>query len=70
MGKQDYTGNTVYMGIDVHKKTYAVVSVSEGEIIKKDTLAAKPEQLITYIQRHFTGAKIKTAYEDLIYIAA
>ena len=35
MGKQDYTGNTVYMGIDVHKKTYAVVSVSEGEIIKK-----------------------------------
>ena len=63
MGKYDYTGKRVYMGIDVHKKTYAIVTLCQGDIVKKDTMAAKPEQLISYIQNHFTGGIIKTTYE-------
>ena len=31
MGKYDYTGKRVYMGIDVHKKTYAVVTLCQGD---------------------------------------
>lgn len=63
MGKYDYTGKTVYMGIDVHKKTYACVSICDGEIIKKDTMTADPMGLIKYIKNQFEGATIKTVYE-------
>ena len=63
MRKYDYTGKRVYMGIDVHKKTYACVSVCEGKIIKKDTMSANPSGLITYIKNKFSNALIETAYE-------
>lgn len=63
MGNYDYTGKQVYMGIDVHKKTYVCVSVSKGYIIKKDSMVAKPEVLIAYIKNNFSNAEIETAYE-------
>lgn len=63
MGNYDYTGKTIYMGIDVHKKTYACVSVCEGEIVKKDTMAADPASLIKYIDNQFKGAVVETVYE-------
>jgi len=63
MGSYDYTGKKVYMGIDVHKKTYAVVSICESEVIKKDTMPAEPAVLMAYIKNKFSGAQIETAYE-------
>ena len=59
----DYTGKTVYMGIDVHKKTYCCVSVCEGEVIKCDTLPACPEKLLAYMNKFFPGGIIQSAYE-------
>lgn len=61
--KRDYAEKIVYMGIDVHKKTYCCVSICEGEIVKRDTLSAKPEGLLNYMKKFFSGAKIKSAYE-------
>jgi|CXWL01.1.fsa_nt_gi transposase len=63
MGKYDYTGKKVYMGIDVHKKTYACVSICEGNVVKKDTMPAEPSVVIAYIKNHFSNAIIETAYE-------
>ena len=63
MGKYDYKGKTVYMGIDVHKKTYACVSICDGIIVKKDTMPAQPSLLISYINNQFSDATIETAYE-------
>ena len=63
MGKYDYTGKVVYMGIDVHKKTYACVSMCDGEIVKKDTMRADPVSLMAYIKNQFSGAKVETVYE-------
>lgn len=60
---RDYTGKVVYMGIDVHKKTYCCVSTSEGEIVKRDTLPANVRGLLLYINKFFSGAKINSAYE-------
>lgn len=60
---KDYTGKIIYMGIDVHKKTYAVTTICEKEIVKRDTLAAYPDHLVEYIKKYFTGAKVYTAYE-------
>lgn len=61
--KRDYTGKIVYMGIDVHKKTYCCVSMCEGEIVKRDTIPANPESMHNYMCKFFLGAQINSAYE-------
>jgi transposase len=49
--------------MDVHKKTYAVTAICEGQVVKKDTLKADPAILIAYCKKYFAGAKIESAYE-------
>ena len=63
MKKHDYTGKTIYLGMDVHKKTYAVTAMCDGQVVKRDTLKARPSLLIAYVQKYFVGAKIESAYE-------
>lgn len=60
---RDYTGATIYLGIDVHKKTYAVTAIWDGQIVKCDTLKADPNILIAYCKKFFVNATIKSAYE-------
>lgn len=61
--KHDYTGRTIFVGLDVHKKTYSVVVISDKIVVKRDTLPAIPEKLGDYLQKHFAGARINSAYE-------
>src|SRR3990167_2837179 len=61
--KYDYAGKNVYIGIDVHKKTYVCVSVCNKEIVKKDSMPAIPETLLQYIKNTFKDAHVSTAYE-------
>jgi len=42
--KPSYTGKDVFIGIDVHKRTYSVAAVMEGMLVKKWQTAAVPEQ--------------------------
>jgi transposase len=60
---RDYTGKTIFVGMDVHKKTYSVSAICDGVIIKRDTLKAQPGGLIAYLKKQFGTGKIKTAYE-------
>jgi len=60
---KDYTGKTVFVGIDVHKKTYAVTCMHEKVIVKRDTIKANPANLVEYLFKHFPNTKIKTVYE-------
>jgi transposase len=60
---KDYTGKTIFVGMDVHKKTYSVTAICDGAIIKRDTLKADPHDLIAYLKKRFGSGKIKTAYE-------
>jgi transposase len=61
--ERHYNGETVYMGIDVHKNSYSVVSIYKGMAVKKDRMIASPEGLVKYINKYFVGAKVNTAYE-------
>lgn len=64
MNKYDYTGKTIYVGMDVHKKTFSCVCICDGQIVKRDTMPAKPEILLNYLKNKFAGAaQINTAYE-------
>lgn len=60
---RNYTNKTVYLGMDVHKKNYAVTAICEGQVIKKDTLKADPAILVAYCKKYFVGAKVESAYE-------
>jgi transposase len=59
----NYTGKTIFVGMDVHKKTYSVTAICDGILVKRDTLKADPEGLISYLKKRFGSGKIKTAYE-------
>ena len=56
------TGKTIYVGIDVHKKSYSVSVMCERTLIKRDKLIACPEVLLEYL-RKFNADCIKSAYE-------
>jgi transposase len=60
---KDYTGKTIFVGMDVHKKTYSVTAICDGVIVKRDTLKAEPQGLISYLKKRFGSGKIRTAYE-------
>lgn len=59
----DYTGKTVFIGLDVHKKTYAITAICEKTIVKRDTIKASEQILLEYLSKYFSNAKIKTVYE-------
>jgi transposase len=64
MKTYNYTNKVVYVGIDVHKKTYSCVSICEKEVVKRDSMPAKPQLLLSYLKNTFASAtSIKTAYE-------
>lgn len=60
---KNYTAKTIYLGMDVHKKTYAVTAICDGQVVKRDTLRADPSILINYCKKYFPGAEIYSAYE-------
>lgn len=61
--KHNYINKKVFVGIDVHKKTYSVAAIVDGVLVKRDRLIAKPEVLLNYLSTHFLGATIYSAYE-------
>jgi transposase len=58
-----YTGERVYIGIDVHKATYAVVCVCQRRIVKTATVPADPARFAASVLRWFPGATLASAYE-------
>jgi transposase len=59
---KNYTRKTVFVGIDVHKKTYAITCIY-GEEVKKVTMQASPKELVKYLKKHFPNASCTAAYE-------
>jgi hypothetical protein len=47
MNQYNYNGKAVFMGIDVHKKTYVCVNICDGEIPSNFTKNSKPKIIDT-----------------------
>ena len=61
---KEYRGKKVFVGIDVHKKSYSGSgSICEGVVVKRDRLPASPEGLENYIRKYFPGGQIHSVYE-------
>jgi transposase len=53
----------VYIGIDVHKRTFSVSCVVDGVVAKRTTMTASAQKLVTFVKRGFADFEIYSAYE-------
>ncbi len=61
--KLDFTGQPIYVGLDVHKKSWSVsIGTKYGEY---KTFSQPPEvdKLVGYLRHHFPGARYQAVYE-------
>lgn len=58
-----YAGESVFVGIDVHKRTYSVNARAGHQIVKSWTTSAEPQKLAEQLLKYFPEATIHTAYE-------
>ncbi len=61
--KTNYSGAKVYVGIDVHKKTYTFTAYCNGAIVKRATVPADNKKFIDSAKKWFLGAEIFSCYE-------
>lgn len=63
VNNRDYKGKKVFVGIDVHKKSYVVAATCEGVVVKRWTMRAYARELLSQLVKFFPGAEIFSAYE-------
>ena len=61
--KISYQGKLVFIGIDVHRRSYAVSCVCNGVLVKRWQMSANAEQLVGVLKKHYVGAVLVAAYE-------
>lgn len=54
----------LFIGLDVHKKTWAVTIQQDQVFLKRFTIEADSETLITYINNHFPNHQVQCCYES------
>jgi transposase len=59
----DYSGQTIFIGIDIHLKSWAVTLHSEEFELKTYSQPAIASVLANYLQKNYPGAKYKAVYE-------
>ena len=59
----NYRDKEVYIGIDVHKKTYHITALCDKIVAKKISMPANPYRFTQCLKKWFHGAKIFSAYE-------
>jgi transposase len=61
--KIDFSGKELFIGLDVHKKSWSVTIIIDGIEHRTFTQPPDPVSLSNYIQRMFPGASCYSAYE-------
>lgn len=60
---QSYAGEAIYVGIDVHKRTYTIAVRMKQQEVKRWTTETNPVKLAEQLKQMFAGAEIHSAYE-------
>jgi len=61
--KVSFSGQDLYIGIDVHKNNWSVTIIFMGIIIKTFSMNPDPKELMKYLQRKYPGGIYHTVYE-------
>lgn len=59
----DFTDKTIYIGLDVHRKTWKVCILLEDMMYKEFCQPPDPEVLSNYLKKHFPRGTYKSVYE-------
>lgn len=61
--KVDFSGQPIYVGIDVHKKKWSIGICTQNRSFRPFSQAADPSQLLTYLHENFPRGDYHSAYE-------
>lgn len=61
--KLNFTGQNIYVGIDVHKKSWAVTIIVSGIKVKKYSMNPSPKELYNYLCTHYPNGNYYSVYE-------
>ncbi|MFI3263440.1 MAG: hypothetical protein R3Y26_11140 [Rikenellaceae bacterium] len=61
--KLDFTGQAIYVGIDVHLKSWSVEVLSEHSVLKKFRQNPEPEALHKFLVTNYPSATYYSVYE-------
>ena len=60
----DFSGKTIYVGIDTHEKDYQVAKLYDGICLGNHRMPASSKGLIEHLRTHYPGAFFKCVYES------
>jgi transposase len=60
----DFTGKTVYVGIDIHKKDWQVGQFHAGLVLGNHRIKSNYLELIDFLKNRYAGATLKCVYES------
>src|SRR5690606_5559554 len=63
INQKTFEGQSIYVGIDVHKKSWKVSIMTKDLDYKTFSAVPKADKLNSYLREHFPGADYYTAYE-------
>lgn len=58
-----YTDKKVFIGIDVHRKSYSVTAICDELVVKRWRMIADAQDLVSAFKRYFPGADLFSCYE-------
>lgn len=59
----DFSGQSIYVGMDVHNKTWKLCIRTEELELKRMTTEPNPEILVRHLRKNYPGASYRCAYE-------
>jgi len=63
LSKPDFTGQHIYLGMDVHNKSWSISIMTEHSAYKTFSQPSDPAVLSNYMQHNSPGATYHAAYE-------
>lgn len=64
LNHRDFSGMTLFVGIDVHKKRWQIAVYSQGLILSNVSIESNAQKLISYLHKHYGGAQFSCVYES------
>ncbi len=61
--KLKFTKQRIYVGIDVHKKSWEITIILNGMKVKRFSMNPSPDELNKYLRRHYPGGEYYSVYE-------
>lgn len=61
--KLDFSGQTLYIGIDAHKKSWQITIILNGMKVKAFSMNPNPKELYKFLTTHYPNANYHSVYE-------